>query len=57
MLPGAQCIQDAILSLIERRSGSQLKTGSKILILWDIRHYGAGRLTTTFDNGDAEVNP
>lgn len=57
MLPGAQCIQGAILSLIERRSGSQLKTGSKILILWDIRHYGAGRLTTTFDNGDAEVNP
>jgi hypothetical protein len=57
MLPGAQCIQDAILSLIERKSGSQRKAGGKVLILGGIRHYGAGRLTTTFDNGDAEVNP
>ena len=57
MLPGAQCIQDAIVSLIERRCGSQRKTGGKVLILGDIRHYGAIRLTTTFDNGDAEVNP
>jgi len=38
MLLGAQCIQDATLSLIERRSGSQriTGTGSEILILWDV---------------------
>jgi hypothetical protein len=36
MLLGPQCIQDAILSLIERRSGSQRKTGGKVLILGDV---------------------